>query len=60
MPGRIRRSVETAMSQVDSTAATAMALLLRLASEGIVVELESVAGLPIPKTQIRIKLADEE
>jgi len=59
MPGRIRRSVEQAMGQVDATAAAAMRILLDAAERGVVIEVESIAGIRIPKTAIRLRLADE-
>ena len=48
------------MGQVDTTAVAAMALLLQIASDGVSVQIESIAGIKIPKTLIRIRLADDE
>lgn len=60
MPGRIRRSVEAAMGQVDATAATAMRVLLDAAERGVDIRVQSILGIPIPETVIRLQLVDPD
>jgi len=74
MPRRIREAVLAAMADVteaaDDTSETvkiaqavakaAAVILDKLTSEGITIQVESVAGFHIPKTSFRIRLADDE
>ena len=57
--GRIQRAVTAAMAEVAETSNVAEALMLQAATEGVIIQIDSIAGIPIPATKIRIRIADK-
>jgi hypothetical protein len=66
MPGRIRRAVEAAMAEVSETANAGevlakliLDLAVQLGDNGIEFEVESILGVKIPTTVVRLRLAPQ-
>ena len=55
---RIRESVSDATSAVEAAANLVLEMAADIQDHGILIELESVMGLSVPKTVIRVRLAE--